>query len=422
MEFWRIHSKYHTTLLLTMMMFKWGIFCSESSDKCLSEPCQNGATCVDTMDDYVCICPRETVAYMGKDCERLYDGCLFADCPDCTSVPGTREFTCPCPRGLTGPNCTLNIDDCESAPCRPPRDVCVDGVDVHFCVCPAGYSGDDCETEVQDCSVDPCVNNGTCEATPRGYWCECQPGFRGQRCEEDVDECLSHPCRNGAICLDGVDQYHCFCVPGFQGYNCEIDINECASRPCENNATCINEKDRYVCDCLLGFTVPFGDSFLPTVGTLSTAAFSGDCSPLSIFACPPGSLARMTSPALFPSGAATRRHLHSRGRSPSIRALHPLHSTVPPQFRDLPNSLSRLVLCEVGRASRNLLRRWIHCPPLGLRNRGNHHLPSNIQHCSTDDRLVRHHLQSVLPLVSRTPYLHRHPRQHICRPQGGSVM
>ncbi|KAG5834971.1 hypothetical protein ANANG_G00267180 [Anguilla anguilla] len=229
MEFGRIHSKFHKTLLITMMMFKWGIFCSGSSDKCLSEPCQNGATCVDTMDDYVCLCPREAVAYMGKDCQLLYDGCSFARCPGCTSVPGTRQHTCPCPPGFAGPNCTLDVDDCQSAPCGPPRDVCVDGVDAHFCVCPAGFGGEDCRTE-------------------------CPPGFRGERCEEDVDECLSDPCRNGAICLDGADQYHCFCVPGFQGYNCEIDINECASRPCENNATCVNEKDRYACACLLGFT------------------------------------------------------------------------------------------------------------------------------------------------------------------------
>ncbi|KAG9342195.1 hypothetical protein JZ751_016697 [Albula glossodonta] len=258
MEIGRIHSKCHKTLLLTMMMFKWGIFCSESSDRCLSEPCQNGATCVDMMDDYVCICPRgaEPPLYMGKDCDQPYDGCVFADCPECTSTPGTRQFHCACPRGFAGPNCTFNIDDCESAPCEGagPQTVCVDGIDAHFCICPAGLTGDNCEAEVQDCSAEPCLNNGTCTARPDGFRCDCPPGFRGDRCEEDVDECLSRPCRNGAICLDGPGRYRCFCVPGFQGYNCEIDINECASHPCENNATCVNEKDRYICECLLGYS------------------------------------------------------------------------------------------------------------------------------------------------------------------------
>ncbi|XP_036385762.1 protein crumbs homolog 2a [Megalops cyprinoides] len=252
MEFRRVHSNYYRTLLLTMMMFKWGIFCSESSEKCLSGPCQNGATCVDTMDDYVCLCPRETVMYMGKDCEQLYDGCVFAACPNCTSIPGTEEYTCACPKGFSGPNCTVDINECESDPCSGERE-CVDSVAGYFCLCPRGYGGADCKTPVRDCSVEPCLNNGSCVARADGYGCECSPGFRGERCEEDVDECLSRPCKNGALCMDGVNQYRCFCVPGFQGYHCEIDINECASRPCENNATCINGKDRYACECLLGF-------------------------------------------------------------------------------------------------------------------------------------------------------------------------
>ncbi|KAL7844776.1 hypothetical protein SRHO_G00233150 [Serrasalmus rhombeus] len=66
----------------------WGIFCSESSEKCVSSPCQNGATCVDTMDDYACVCARDGVRYMGKDCEELYDACVFVDCEGCTSELG----------------------------------------------------------------------------------------------------------------------------------------------------------------------------------------------------------------------------------------------------------------------------------------------------------------------------------------------
>ncbi|XP_036382029.1 protein crumbs homolog 2-like [Megalops cyprinoides] len=232
-----------------------GVVCAENSNRCSSSPCLHGATCTDTSDDYVCICPTETVLYMGKDCERLYDGCAFAGCPNCTSTPGTTEFTCFCPEGYSGKNCTLAADPCESSPCSGVRTQCVATDDGGYtCVCPGGYSGEECETPSQwGCSGDPCLNNGTCVGLPGGFRCECGPGYRGERCEEDVDECGSQPCQNGAICMDGVNSYLCFCVPGFQGYHCEIDINECASRPCENNGTCINGKDRYHCECLLGY-------------------------------------------------------------------------------------------------------------------------------------------------------------------------
>ncbi|XP_029136151.1 protein crumbs homolog 2a [Labrus bergylta] len=252
MELGKVHLNLKT-LLLTMMMFKWGILCNATSDSCLSAPCQNGASCVDNLDDYACICPRGEVRFMGKNCDEPYDACSFAPCENCTSVPGTTEYHCTCPEGLTGDNCTEEVNECESNPCSEPRSLCVDRLNGYFCRCPEGYGGRDCRTHVTDCIDEPCRNNGTCVLRPEGFECHCAPGFEGNTCEEDVNECSSEPCQNGAICVDGMAEFHCFCVPGFQGYNCEIDINECASRPCENNATCINEKDHYECECLLGF-------------------------------------------------------------------------------------------------------------------------------------------------------------------------
>ncbi|KAJ8388788.1 hypothetical protein AAFF_G00130210 [Aldrovandia affinis] len=232
-----------------------GIVCGELSDRCESSPCQNGGTCVEGDEGYACLCPKETMRYAGKDCEELYDACALAGCPNCTSTPGSEDFTCGCPDGLAGANCTLATGGCESGPCQGPRTECVDADGGYTCHCPAGHGGEDCQTLAgkDDCLEDPCLNNGTCVALPDGHECRCGPGFGGPRCEDDVDECLSQPCQNGAICVDGANGYQCFCVPGFQGYHCEIDINECASRPCENNGTCINGKDRYSCECLLGY-------------------------------------------------------------------------------------------------------------------------------------------------------------------------
>ncbi|KTG34823.1 hypothetical protein cypCar_00018775 [Cyprinus carpio] len=243
MEIRKVHLKCPGTVLLTMMMFKWGIFCSGSSDMCASSPCQNGATCVDTMDDYVCLCSREGVRYMGRNCDELYNACVFAECEGCVTEPGTEHYTCP-----------EDINECESGPCVGVLYECVDELNGYKCLCPPGFGGEDCSRRIIDCIDEPCLNNGTCRRIVDGFECTCLEGFRGETCEENVDECDSHPCQNGAICVDGTNQYHCFCVPGYQGHNCEIDINECASRPCWNNGTCINGKDQYLCECLLGYT------------------------------------------------------------------------------------------------------------------------------------------------------------------------
>ncbi|XP_072538089.1 protein crumbs homolog 2b isoform X2 [Salminus brasiliensis] len=241
-------------MVMMLMLMKRAAAAAAAADRCVSSPCQNGGTCVDKVEDYECICPNDPLIYVGRNCELLYDACVHVNCSNCIAAPGTVNYTCQCAEGFGGPDCTLDINECESSPCTGVQSHCVDEVNGYSCYCPSGYSGDDCQTHVRDCSNDPCFNNATCVWAPTGYECRCAPGFQGSHCEQDIDECLSQPCQNGAICQDSINVYQCFCVPGFQGYHCEIDINECASRPCENNGTCINGKDRYICDCLLGFT------------------------------------------------------------------------------------------------------------------------------------------------------------------------
>lgn len=41
-----------------------GVNCSEEINECLSQPCQNGGTCIDLTNTYKCSCPRGT---QGKD-------------------------------------------------------------------------------------------------------------------------------------------------------------------------------------------------------------------------------------------------------------------------------------------------------------------------------------------------------------------
>uniref|UniRef100_A0A3Q3SP49 Crumbs cell polarity complex component 2 n=1 Tax=Mastacembelus armatus TaxID=205130 RepID=A0A3Q3SP49_9TELE len=208
---------------------------------CLSSPCNNGAICLDHRGDYVCLCPKGPVWYMGKNCDELYDPCITAPCTNCTSKLGTKEFTCHCPD-----------DECQSNPCSGIKSYCVNRVNGYSCHCTIGLGGEDCQDNVTTCLKKTCQNGGTCVDIPDiGHQCLCAAGFEGRNCEDNTDECQSEPCQNGAICKDGINAYQCFCVPGFQGYHCDLDINECASRPCQNNGTCQDEVDHYRCDCAL---------------------------------------------------------------------------------------------------------------------------------------------------------------------------
>ncbi|XP_058492981.1 protein crumbs homolog 1-like [Solea solea] len=254
MEFLSVWSRYQRTLAITVIVFKLGLLCTVAADNCLSSPCENGATCDSVADDYLCLCPKEPVWYMGKNCDVLYDACITAPCTNCTSNPGTAESTCHCPDGLMGRYCTEDIDECDSNPCNGTKSYCVNGNNTHSCHCPLGSGGEDCQMNVTICSEETCQNGGTCTDIPdTGHRCQCTAGYQGTNCERNIDECLSTPCQNGAICKDGVNAYQCFCVPGFQGYHCDLDINECASRPCQNNGTCLDKVDHYTCDCAPGF-------------------------------------------------------------------------------------------------------------------------------------------------------------------------
>lgn len=43
-----------------------GTTCEEDIDECASQPCQNGATCIDGVSEFSCTCPP---GYSGSYCE-----------------------------------------------------------------------------------------------------------------------------------------------------------------------------------------------------------------------------------------------------------------------------------------------------------------------------------------------------------------
>lgn len=98
-----------------------GTSCDADIDECISNPCLNSATCVNTVGSYRC-------------------SCAF---------------------GYAGNACQLDVNTCRSAPCFNGA-TCVNKVDDFQCLCASGFSGSRCETDINDCLSMPCLNGGTC--------------------------------------------------------------------------------------------------------------------------------------------------------------------------------------------------------------------------------------------------------------------
>lgn len=87
-----------------------GDFCEIEVDTCKSNPCLNGATCIDRGPDFTCLCPP---AFSGPTCNISLASCSDSTCSNggmCIIEPG-RGVQCICPPGLTGALCTVHIHE-----------------------------------------------------------------------------------------------------------------------------------------------------------------------------------------------------------------------------------------------------------------------------------------------------------------------
>ncbi|XP_053389033.1 fibropellin-1-like, partial [Mercenaria mercenaria] len=173
--------------------------CKLDIDDCRPNPCQNGATCVDQVNNYTCTCNR---GYIGRDCEIDTGDCVPNPCKNgATCVDEGNNYTCICYPGHIGRHCEVVLDPCISNPCL--RGTCFHHAPKYHCVCPAGYTGKKCEISISECQSQPCLNGGVCVDNVGYFTCNCSNGFVGKLCETDVDECISQPCLNGGFCKDG---------------------------------------------------------------------------------------------------------------------------------------------------------------------------------------------------------------------------
>lgn len=184
-------------------------------DNCRTNPCQNGGTCFDMYESFMCYCPKN---WQGITCSM--------DVNECLEFAGTDLG---CQNGAS----------------------CVNTQGSYECRCTPGFVGTHCRSKSFDCStsgVELC-GNGICVHSNNqyGYSCICNQGWKTSElspaCIVDINECLENKphCSKDpeVICINLPGSFLCGqCPAGYtgSGYYC-TDINECDL----NNGGCSTE-------------------------------------------------------------------------------------------------------------------------------------------------------------------------------------
>ncbi|CAB1341242.1 unnamed protein product, partial [Coregonus sp. 'balchen'] len=109
------------------------------------QPCLNGGTCSNTgPDKYQCSCAE---GYSGVSCERAEHACLSNPCSNGGSCVETSQgYDCVCGAGWGGPSCSINVDECSPNPCNH-GGTCQDLVNAYKCHCPPQWTGKTCRID-----------------------------------------------------------------------------------------------------------------------------------------------------------------------------------------------------------------------------------------------------------------------------------
>ncbi|CAF0950741.1 unnamed protein product [Brachionus calyciflorus] len=141
---------------------------------CLSNPCENGGTCVDQPDlllGFNCICPS---GYKGTKCNIKK---ISLENPENDLLFGQEILNKP---KLQTQSPFINM--MKNNYCMNGGIYIQDGLP---CKCPMGFSGTRCERSSNNryCSSFPCRNNGMCYESLLGFRCQCTDYYYGDRCE-----------------------------------------------------------------------------------------------------------------------------------------------------------------------------------------------------------------------------------------------
>ena len=301
-----------------------GKICDINIDDCLGVICQNGAKCVDLLQDFYCECP---VGVTGKFCENSVDNCVTNPCNNFGECVNTiSHFECHCLEGFYGETCQFSLtemaDLCVTVRCEN-NATCTASMYESTCTCSDGFIGQTCANKSEvamPCDSNPCQYGGECvpsQTDTIGYYCVCPLGYIGPDCCYPMNACETHPCKNGGTCLSGFyGDYICLCPSSRSGTNCDIFLSPCDVSPCQNGGVCTEVGYEYICDCPIRFV---GDNcqyqtFPPNFcisnncqnGAICSSGFeSYTCSCQNGFS---GSFCQSATPPSDPCGANPCRH------------------------------------------------------------------------------------------------------------------
>uniref|UniRef100_A0A0M3ING7 Cubilin n=1 Tax=Ascaris lumbricoides TaxID=6252 RepID=A0A0M3ING7_ASCLU len=252
-------------------------------DECAEAPCQNGGTCVDLYNKFLCICPS---SYEGAVCESRVDECALyegthAGCQNngtCVNKP--TGFQCTCPKGyhgrrcqIKGTACEFSLDLCGSAGhCIPAPPVDDSSEPGYRCICEWGYrsstdkANPTCE-DINECESNPCYPGSSCINLPGSFKCSgCPAGMTGNGINcFDIDECADSDaitCSKDPLvqCINTIGSYTCApCPPGYRGDGRICTKQDpCETAPCYPGAKCFNmgssslNEGGFRCECPRG--------------------------------------------------------------------------------------------------------------------------------------------------------------------------
>ncbi len=122
-------------------------------------------------------------------------------------LKNATNFYCKCKSGITGPTCTIDIDECQIRPCKN-GGKCINLFGSYKCICIEGFTGPDCSISMSNpCQFNKCSPSGSerCDIIDESaYECVCKIGYAGDYCEKQINYCNITPnaCINGGTCIN----------------------------------------------------------------------------------------------------------------------------------------------------------------------------------------------------------------------------
>ena len=175
-------------------------------DECLPRPCENGGTCTDLVNGYLCDCGSEfsvrflwslSVVWPAKNTmfvplmsydltQSVREWLAYSRCP-----ANTNDLAMPLIIVMSCLKASLNaIITC-----------------VWLLLSTWHLQGKNCETDLNSCRSNLCTNGSTCVNLPDGFRCSCAPGFTGFDCSTEVEGCELSPCVHGNCSVS--NHYYC---------------------------------------------------------------------------------------------------------------------------------------------------------------------------------------------------------------------